>query len=103
MKNILCACSAYNNKFWINPEFPKLPKAVVDELKILCVLFVEDVGGVILLHFDDDGNLFIDLQHAEGDYYFDEIGAKIRVKKIQEENKELFEQLELYYEKMVRK
>lgn len=99
---ILCGASAYNNKFWINDKLPKLPKLVVEELKIMCVLFVEDVGGVILLHFDKEGNLFIDTQHDDADYLYDEIGAKLKIKKIIEEKEELFRQLENYYKLMIR-
>ena len=56
-KRVLCSASRYTKKYYLNPEFDRLPTAVKDELKIMCVLFTEEVGGVILLMFDEDGNL----------------------------------------------
>lgn len=41
---VLCAASAYEKKFYINPMFDGIPQSVKDELKIMCVLFTEDVG-----------------------------------------------------------
>lgn len=99
---ILCACSIYNNKFWINNKFPKLPDKVIEELKIMSVLFVEDVGGIIVLRFDDDGNLYIDVKHDENDYNFDEIGAGLKIKELRKNKEELFLQLELYYRTFVK-
>ena len=40
-----------------NPMFERLPSQVKDELKIMCVLFTEDIGGVLSLKFDAEGNL----------------------------------------------
>ena len=56
-KRVLCSASRYTKKYYLNPEFDRLPTAVKDELKIMCVLFTEEVGGVILLMFEEDGNL----------------------------------------------
>lgn len=101
MENILCGASAYTNKFWINDKLPQLPKLVVDELKIMCVLFVEDVGGTILLHFTNEGKLLISISSDENDYLYDEIGAKLKIKELQLEKVELFKQLEEYYRILV--
>ena len=46
-KMVLCASSAYEKKFYLNENFDGLPQHVKDELKIMCVLFTEDVGGVL--------------------------------------------------------
>ena len=54
---VLCGASAYEKKFYLNDDFASLPEQVKEELKIMCVLFTEDVGGVLTLEFDDDGNL----------------------------------------------
>ena len=56
-KMVLCASSAYEKKFYLNENFEGLPQHVKDELKIMCVLFTEDVGGVLSLEFDENGNL----------------------------------------------
>ena len=54
---ILCVANAYNRKFYINEQFNGLPEAVKEELQIMCVLYTEDVGGVLELFFNEDGNL----------------------------------------------
>ena len=41
---VLCGASAYNKKFYLNEDFKGLPEQIKNELKIMCVLFTEDVG-----------------------------------------------------------
>ena len=43
-KVVLCASSKYEQKFYLNEEFKGLPEEIKKELKIMCVLFTEDVG-----------------------------------------------------------
>ena len=97
-EEVLCVASQYEQKHYLNEMFNNIPQSVKDELKIMCVLFVEEVGGIIKLAFDeDDGTLYIKTEHDEGDYMYDEIGAGLKVKKIQNEKAELFESLEMFY------
>jgi hypothetical protein len=96
-KVVLCASSAYNKKFWINDDFKMLPEQIRQELKIMCVLFTEDVGGIISLEFEEDGTLVFETSSDEGDYLYDEIGSVLKVKQLQREKAELLEALELYY------
>ncbi len=93
---ILCSASKYTEKYYLNPDFEGLPDLVKDELKVLCVLYVEEVGGMIMLVFDESGNLKIMTEANEDDLLFDEIGSALKVKDIQIKNRELFEQLEEY-------
>ena len=93
----LCGASAYEKKFYLNDDFASLPEQVKEELKIMCVLFTEDVGGVLSLEFDDDGNLELSVSAADGDILFDEIGSGLKIKQLQQQKKELFEALETYY------
>ncbi len=97
-RKILCGASHYEKKFYMNGAYENLPQAVKDELKALCVLFVEEVSGIILLEFSEEGNLNIVVTAKENDFYFDEIGSRLKVKQLQEEKKELFGQLEEYYD-----
>ena len=46
---VLCGASAYEQKYYLNEDFKSLPSQVQDELKIMCVLFTEDVGGILTL------------------------------------------------------
>ena len=52
-KVILCGSSSYEKIFYFNPEFDSLPKQIKEELQIMCVLFTEDVGGILRLEFDE--------------------------------------------------
>ena len=96
-KPVLCGANSYTQKYYFNEEFSKLPDSIKQELKILCVLYVEDVGGILTLEFDENGNLELRVESDEGDYLFDEIGSVLKIKEIQREKEELLESLELFY------
>lgn len=96
-KIVLCVSNSYEKKFYLNDDFQSLPKQVKDELKIMCVLYTEDVGGILSLEYDEDGNLQFVVQADEGDLLFDEIGSVLKMKQIREDKKELLEALETYY------
>ena len=66
-------------------------------LSIMCVLFTEDVGGILTLCFEEDGTLMLQVQAEEDDFLYDEIGSVLKIKQLQEEKKELLESLEVYY------
>ena len=53
---VLCAASAYERKFYLNPEFNSLPEEVKQELQIMCVLYTADVGGILMVVYDENGN-----------------------------------------------
>ena len=94
---VLCGSSAYEQKYYLNESFEALPQAIKDELKIMCVLFTEDVGGILTLMFEEDGTLVFQTEAEEGDLLYDEIGSVLLVKKLQQEKQELMESLELYF------
>lgn len=94
---ILCAASAYEEKYYLNPDFLGLPTSIQEELQIMCVLYTADVGGILTLHFDDYGNLLLHVTARESDLLFDEIGSVLKIKQIQADKRELLEALELYY------
>ena len=94
---VLCAASSYEQKYYLNPEFESLPEAVKQELQIMCVLYTADVGGVLLLVFDENGNLELKVEHNEGDYSFDEIGSVLKIKELQNTKEDLFKSLEMFY------
>ncbi len=96
-KVVLCAASAYEQKYYFNQQFASLPDSVKEELRIMCVLFTEDVGGVLTLQFNEKGNLEFGVVSAEDDFGFDEIGSEHRIRQYQREKRELLEALELYY------
>ena len=94
---VLCAASAYEQQFYLNPDFDTLPESVQEELKVMCVLYTEDVGGILMLVFDGEGNLELKVDHAEDDFMFDEIGSALKIKELQRTKRELFESLELFF------
>ncbi len=94
---VLCASSKYTKKYYLNEDFEGLPKPVKDELKIMCVLFTEEIGGTLTLSFDEEGRLSLATDAEENDLLFDEIGSVLKIKKLQKEKAELFESLEMYY------
>ena len=93
---VLCAVSAYEEKYYFNPQFNALPESIRDELRTISILFVEDVGGRFEIAFDADGSLLFKTDGDEADYNYDEIGAALLVKEMQNRRRELFESLELF-------
>ena len=94
---VLCAASAYERKFYLNPEFNSLPEEVKQELQIMCVLYTADVGGILMVVYDENGNLELKVDHKEDDFTFDEIGSVLKIKELQKTKEELFESLEMFY------
>ena len=94
---VLCGASSYEQKFYLNPEFETLPDSIQQELQIMCVLYTEDVGGVLMVVYAEQGNLELRVDHREDDFTFDEIGSVLKIKELQRTKSELFESLELFY------
>ncbi len=94
---VLCGASAYEQKYYFNPDFSSLPEQVKQELQVMCVLFTEEVGGILTLEFDDEGALQFRTEALEADGRYDDIGSALRIKQLRWEKKELLEALETYY------
>lgn len=97
---VLCGASAYSKKFYIDRNFKNLPDSIKDELKIMCVLFTEDIGGVLELVFDEDGKLEFRASCDEGDLLYDDIGCGLKIRQLQRTKEDLLSALELYYKVM---
>ena len=94
---ILCGANSYQQKYYFNEKFKLLPENIKKELQIMCVLYTEDVGGILTLEFDENGRLQFKTEALEADARYDEIGSGLKIKQIQQEKKELLESLEMYY------
>lgn len=94
---VLCGASSYEQKYYLNEEFSNLPESVQQELKILCVTYTEEVGGVLTLEFEEDGTLILRSAADEADYLYDDVGSVLKIRQIQQEKQELLESLELYF------
>ena len=93
----LCGANSYLKKYYFNEEFAALPDQVKKELNIMCVLFTEEVGGLVTMEFSEAGDLLISVSADDMDYLYDEIESGICVRRLQEEHEELFRGLENYY------
>ena len=96
-KIVLCGASAYEQKYYFNQDFSALPQQIKDELQIMCVMYTEEIGGILTLEFDEEGNLQFQVEALEADAMFDDIGSVLRIKELRKTKKELLESLELYY------
>ncbi|MCR5098023.1 MAG: DUF6145 family protein [Lachnospiraceae bacterium] len=94
---ILCVSNKYERKYYLNPDFDQLPQPVKDELKSMCVIYTEEIGGILTLSFDDDGNLSMTTDAEENDLLYDEIGSVLKIKQLRRQKSELFESLETYF------
>lgn len=94
---VLCGASAYDKKYYYNHKFDKLPENIQEELRILCVLFTEEIGGIFTVGFTPEGEVVMDTSATEGDYMYDEIGAGLMIRKIRSQKQDLFQALAVYY------
>ena len=69
---VLCGANSYEQKYYFNEQFSNLPENIRQELQIMCVLYTEDVGGILTLEFEEDGTLEFKVTAEESDYLFDE-------------------------------
>lgn len=98
---VLCGASAYEQKYYFNEAYANIPESITEELHVICVLFTEEVGGVLTVIFEEDGGISLETRAEEDDIYYDEIGAGLLVKEVYRKRKDLFESLSLYYRVMV--
>lgn len=96
-KITLCGSNSYDRKYYFNEEFSSLPDSIKNELQIMCVCYTEDIGGILTLEFDEEGNLEFTVNAPPEDYLYDEIGSALKIKQIQQQKRELLESLELFF------
>ena len=98
---LLCGANSYEQKYYFNPDFNKLPQSVQDELHILCVLYTEEVGGIFTILFEPDGGVTLETTAAEEDFLYDEVSSGLLLGEIRRKRSERLESLSLYYRAMV--
>ena len=94
---VLCGANGDAEKYYFNPRFGQLPEAVKEELKASLVLFVEHVGGTILVAFSEDGDPQFKVFPPADSVYYDEIEAGLEISRLQREKEVLFLQLKAFY------
>ncbi len=100
---VLCGANSYEQKYYFNKDFDKLPSSIQDELHILCVLFTEEVGGIFTVLFEEDGGVSLETVAAQEDYLYDEVSAALFLGEVRRKRQELLEALSLYYRAAVLK
>ena len=100
---VLCGANAYDMKYYFNEQFNGIPDSIKDELRIICVLFTEEVGGIFTIVFEEDGSVSMETNAEEDDIYYDEISSGLLVGEIKRKRQELFESLSLYYKVFILK
>lgn len=96
-RTVLCGASAYEQKYYFNQQFQDIPESIREELRILCVLFTQEAGGVFLIAFEEDGEAVLETEADADDITYDEVTAGLLVAEIRRHRQELFESLQLYY------
>ena len=100
---VLCGANAYDMKYYFNEQFNGIPDSIKDELRIICVLFTEEVGGIFTIVFEEDGSVSMETNADTDDIYYDEISSGLLVSEIRRKRQELFESLSLYYKVFILK
>lgn len=94
---VLCGANAYEQKYYFNEKFSSIPDSIKEELHIICVLFTEEVGGIITIVFEEDGSISLETDAEESDLLYDEISSGLMIREIRRNRQEMFESLSLYY------
>lgn len=102
-KMVLCGANAYEMKYYFNEKFNGIPESIREELRIICVLFTQEVGGVFTISFESDGNVLLETDAEEDDITYDEISSGLLISEIRRNRQELFESLSLYYKVFILK
>ena len=100
---VLCGANAYEQKYYFNNDFDKIPQSIKDELHVICVLFTQEVGGIFTIVFEEDGSVSLETNADEEDITYDEISSGLLIGEIRRKRQELFESLQLYYRVFIKK
>ncbi|MEG1848195.1 MAG: DUF6145 family protein [Lachnospiraceae bacterium] len=101
-KTVLCAANAYEQKYYFNEIFQKIPMSIQEELRVIAILFTQEVGGIFLLTFAEDGELLLETEAKEEDITYDEISSGLLIQEIRRSRQELLESLSLYYKVLIK-
>ena len=94
---IFITASYYKQQYYANPKFEGLPADIRNDMRDLSIMLAEKLHGVITLGFHPSGDVFFEINPEEGDFEFDDIGAKLELKEVEVENQERFKTMKLWY------
>ncbi len=93
-KEIMASASYYNKKYYLNPVYEILPTQIKNEIKQICVEYVDKFKCILIMGFYEDGEIFFETQVLdEYEFSFMEIDSKLEIRKIEKEYAELLEGL----------
>lgn len=96
-ETIIAVSNSYISKFYFDERLNALPKELKDGIKILMVSLTEENGGILeAIYNDKECNIYFKTYADSEDYLYDEIGATYKMRKMERENEELFENLALF-------
>ena len=58
---------------------------------------MHDVGGILTLVFEENGELCFEVTSDDFDPMFDDIGSQLKIKQLQRDKQDLLQALQLYY------
>lgn len=88
-KKTVPGANSYEMKYYFNEQFNGIPESVKEELHILCVLFTEEVGGVFVIAFEEDGSVVLETNADDDDIYYDEISSGLMISEVRRKRQEL--------------
>jgi len=76
-KHVLIAASHYKQQYFFNnEEFSGLPEKIKTELRHVISGASIATGGIVILGFYNDGEVYLEGQREDEDFEYDEIAAK---------------------------
>lgn len=94
---IIAVSNSYISKFYFDDRLKALPKELKDGIKILMVTLTEENGGILeAIYNDKECSIYFKTYADDEDYLYDEIGAIYKMRKMERENEELFNNLALF-------
>ncbi len=95
-KDVVISVSPYVQKYYFNEAYNDLPSGIKEEVFNKISMLAENSNCIISLGFYDNGEIFIEERH-EDPIAYDDIGAALEIKKMQEEEVELLKSLKMWY------
>ncbi len=96
-KSVICAASVYKQKFYFNDKYAGLPEKIKKEIKVKVITLAEKLHCIFIMGFYDDGGVYYETRSEEGDFFFDEVGAALEVGRLERNERELAEELGVWY------
>lgn len=96
-KKVIIAASCYKMKYFFNDEFSALPDIIKEELKEIAVVLAQKLHCVFTIGFMENSDIYFEATAEENDFDYDDIGAKLEINKLERTEKELINQLSLWY------